>query len=139
MNLGLYDVLVGRFADGVSIEAVAASEQRVRSVVSHLAYIFNTRRGALAHLPTFGLPDVADLYRDHADAAESLRAAIKETVEQYEPRLRRVRVESRASDASAMRLVFLVTGETADGERLRLETTFSATNPAEVEPVAAPL
>lgn len=138
MDAGLYDLLLGHFADGTPVETVGRAERRVQSVVSHLRYLFNTRRGSLAHLPDYGLPDVADAYRDHADPGEPLRAALKEIIERYEPRLRRVRVESRETDAHAMRLILLVTGETAEGERLRLETTFSVTDPAEVQPVSAP-
>ena len=138
MDAGLYDVLLGHFADGSRVEAVGRAERRVQSVVSHLRYLFNTRRGSLSHLPDYGLPDVAEAYRDHANAAEPLRVALKEVIERYEPRLRRVRVESRETEAHEMRLVFLVTGETAPGERLRLETTFSVTDPADVQPVSGP-
>ena len=138
MGAGLYDLLLGRFADGTEVAAVGRAERRVQSVVSHLRYLFNTRRGSLLHLPNYGLPDVADAYRDHANAAEPLRAALKALIETYEPRLRRVRVESRETDAHEMRLVFLVSGELPDGEVLRLETTFSVTDPAEVQPVSAP-
>lgn len=132
MGPGLLDTLLGRFADGAPVGEGTPAERRVRSVVSHLAYLFNTRRGSLPHLPDYGLPDVSEAYRDMANAAEPLRAAIKEAVERFEPRLRRVHVEAREAEAHAMRLVFLVTGETPSGERLRLETTFTTTDPAEV-------
>jgi type VI secretion system protein len=134
VDAGLYDVLLGRFADGLAVEAVGRGERRVQSVASHLRYLFNTRRGSLAHLPDYGLPDVAEVYRDAPDSIEPLRAAIKDVIERYEPRLRRVRVESREAEAHAMRLVFLISGELPGGERLRLETTFSSSDPAEVQP-----
>lgn len=138
MDAGLYDLLLGHFADGARVESVGRTDRRVQSVVSHLRYLFNTRRGSLQHLPDYGLPDVADAYRDNADAAEPLRAALKELIERYEPRLHRVRVDSRETDAHEMRLIFLVTGETAEGDKLRLETTFSASDLADVQPLASP-
>jgi type VI secretion system protein len=138
VEAGLYDVLLGRFADEMTVEAAAPAERRVRSVVSHLGHLFNTRRGSLAHLPDYGLPDVAEVYRDMPDSVEPLRTAIREAVERYEPRLKRVRVEQAGTDVHAMRLVFIVSGQTAGGDRIRLETTFSSTDPAEIQPVSAP-
>jgi type VI secretion system protein len=133
MDAGLYDILLGRFGDGVDVDAVAPAERRARSVISHLNHLFNTRRGSLAHLPDYGLPDVAEIYRDIPDSVEPMRLAIKEAVERYEPRLRRVRVEAGESDPHAMHLVFIVSGDTPGGDRLRLQTTFSSTDPAEIQ------
>jgi type VI secretion system protein len=137
MEAGLFDVLVGHFADETSVEAAAPAERRVRSVVDHLGYLFNTRRGSLPHLPDYGLPDVAEVYRDMPDSAEPLRAAIREVVERYEPRLRRVRVEAARTDPHAMRLVFIVSGQTAGGDDVRLQTTFSSSEPAEITPASS--
>lgn len=138
MGPGLIDVLLGRYADGVPVGEGPAAEHRVRSVVSHLGYLFNTRRGSRAHLPDYGLPDVGEVYRDMPNSVEPLRLAIKEAVERYEPRLKRVRVECRETDPHSMRLVFVISGETAAGERLRLETTFSSSDPADVQPTRSP-
>jgi type VI secretion system protein len=137
MKAGLFDVLVGHFSDETSVEAATPAERRVRSVVSHLGYLFNTRRGSLPHLPEYGLPDVAEVYRDMPDSVEPLRLALKEVVERYEPRLKRVRVESAKSDPHAMRLIFVVSGQTIGGDDLRLQTTFSSSDPAEIEPATA--
>lgn len=133
MDAGLYDVLLGHFADETRVETAAPAERRVRSVVSHLGYLFNTRRGSLQHLPDYGLPDVAEVYRDMPDSVEPLRTAIREVVERYEPRLKRVRVEQADTDLHAMRLVFIVSGQTVGGDRVRLETTFSSSDPAEIQ------
>lgn len=133
MDAGLYDVLLGRFADETVVETAPPAERRVRSVVSHLGHLFNTRRGSLAHLPDYGLPDVAEVYRDMPDSVEPLRLAIREVIERYEPRLRRVRVEQGETDLNSMRLVFIVSGQTPGGERIRLETTFSSTDPALIQ------
>jgi type VI secretion system protein len=137
MPAGLFDVLVGHFADETPVEGATPAELQARSVVDHLGYLFNTRRGSLPHLPEYGLPDVAEVYRDMPDSVEPLQNAIREVVERYEPRLRRVRVEPGRHDKDAMRLVFTVIAQTSDGEDLRLETTFSSTDPAEIQPATA--
>ena len=135
MDLSLYDVLQGRFADGRPVgEAVRGEDARIRSVLSNLQHLLNARRGAVSHLPAYGLPDISEVYRDMPDSIAILQDAIKETIEIYEPRLARVRVEHRNADRHAMRLVFLISGEMAGGPRVRFQTTFSSTEAAEVSP-----
>ena len=129
MRAGLFDVLIGRFADGTP---VGGGTDPVRSVVSHLGYLFNSRRGALPHLPDYGLPDVSEIYRDLPDSIDPLSSELRRIIERYEPRLARVRVEHVETDPFAMRLTFLVTGETTTGAAVRLETTFSSNDPARV-------
>ncbi len=128
MDVSLLDVLQGRFAD----ERPVGEEVRIRSVLANLQRLLNARRGAVGHLPAYGLPDITEVYRDMPDSIGLLQQAIKETIETYEPRLTRVRVEHRSADRAAMRLVFLISAELTGGERVRFETTFSSTAAAEV-------
>ncbi len=133
MDVSLLDLLQGSFTDGSPVgEAVRGEDARIRSVLSNLQNLLNARRGAVGHLPAYGLPDISEVYRDMPDSIALLQQAIKETIETYEPRLARVRVEHRSADRHAMRLVFLISGEMAGGPRVRFETTFSATNAAKV-------
>ncbi len=135
MRCGLLDALTGRFPDGARVDDVPEDERRLRSVLGNLARLFNTRRGSLAHLPDFGLPDVADVTRGASDRVEALRAAIGEAVRRYEPRLRRVRVEPEQGGASSpARLVFLLVADMAPGGRVELQTTIRADDVVEVRP-----
>lgn len=134
MEASIYDVLRGTFGDGRRLESVSPSGWRERSILSNLDRLMNTRRGALSHLPAYGLPDLSDVYRDMPGSIGELQRAIEEAVEAYEPRLRRVRVEHQATDRYAMQLVFLLTAETTGGERLRFKTTFSSDDEARVAP-----
>ena len=127
-------MLSGQFSDGQEVRAVPEDQQQVRSVISNLSYLFNTRRGALPHLPDYGLPDITEIYRDVPDSILKLRKSIKEAVERYEPRLRRVRIEAQDSDPYQMRLVFLVSGEMPDRQQVRLQTTFSSNHATAVTP-----
>ncbi len=135
MDVSLLDVLQGRFADGHPVgHGIRGEEARVRSVIANLERLLNARRGAVGHLPAYGLPDISEVYRDMPDSIDGLQQAIRETIEIYEPRLSRVRVEHRSDDRYAMRLVFLISGELTGGARVRFETTFSTTSAAEISP-----
>lgn len=126
MDAGLFDVLSGRFADGRRIEEVHASDRQVLSIISHLSRLLNTRRGALQHLPDYGLPDISEIYRDMPDSVTDLQAAIAKVVEKYEPRLRDVRVTYQDTDPLAMRLTFLLAGELPGRQKVRFQTVFSS-------------
>lgn len=125
MQTGLFEVLRGRFSDGTPLDAVHEQELRTRSVIDNLNRLLNSRQGTIAHMPDYGLPNLGEIYRDAPETIELFRAAIRETVEKYEPRMRRVRVTHEPSDPHAGRLVFLLTGELVGGERVQFETTFA--------------
>lgn len=132
MRAALYDVLRGTFGDGTSLDAVDEYEHVLYSVVGNLTHLFNTRQGSLPHLPDYGLPDIASAFRDQPHSIDDLSGSIRKAVETYEPRLRHVRLEHRETDRSAMRLVFWLTAEMTQGQRVRLKTTFASENLAQV-------
>ena len=134
MQAGLFDVLRGRFRGGQALHTVPAREQRLQSVVSNLSHLFNTRQGSLAHLPDYGLPDVTAAYRDNPRSVDDLRRTIRDAVRKYEPRLRRIRLQHRDTDRDEMNLVFLMTAELEDGQRVQLQTTFTSHEMAQVRP-----
>jgi len=125
MQTGLFEVLRGCFSDGTPLDAVQEYQHRIRSVIDNLNRLFNSRQGTIAHLPDYGLPNLSEIYRDAPETIEVFRAAIRETVEKYEPRMRRIRVAHQPTDVHAGRLVFLLTGELVGGERVQFETTFA--------------
>lgn len=141
MGAGILDVLGGRFfkesgGEGQEVAGVrhwqGEDEQRIRSIIGNLDRLFNTRRGAVAHLPDYGLPDISEIYRDMPDSLDGLKEAIQAAVEKYEPRLRRVRVEHQATQQYAMRLVFILSAELVDHRKIEFQTTFSTLEPAHV-------
>jgi type VI secretion system protein len=137
MEASAFDVLRGAFSNGRPVASVPEDRRLLWSVVSNLNRLFNTRRGTIRHLPDYGLPDLLTVYRDAPRSADELRRAIKESIETYEPRLRRVRVRSRETDPYEMRLIFVVSGELKTGEEVRFETTFESQTSATVEPVGS--
>lgn len=125
MQAGLFEVLRGYFSNGTPLESVHEQQHRITSVIDNLNRLFNSRQGTIDHLPDYGLPNLSEIYRDAPETIELFRGAIRETVEKYEPRMRRVRVTHQPSDPHAGRLVFLLTGELVGGERVQFETTFA--------------
>ncbi len=139
MSESIFDVLTGAFTEGQPVRAVPKERRLLWSVVSNLNRLFNTRRGAVAHLPDYGLPDMLTVYRDAPRSATDLRRAIRESIETYEPRLRNVRIRRRETVDYTMRLVFLVRAELINGKAVRFETTFESQESTKVEPIGATL
>ncbi len=135
MKAGIFDVLSGTFADGRRVSEVDEDEHLVAGIISNLSYLFNTRQGSLPHLPDYGLPDVTEIYRDIPDSVVKLQGIIKEAVDRYEPRLRRVRIEPKEAEGDTMRLVFHLNAELLNRQPVRFETTFSSNDPANVRPL----
>jgi type VI secretion system protein len=141
MNAGLIDVLIGTFQNGNAVADEEPNQQRLQSILDNLTRLFNSRRGALAHIPDYGLPDISQVYRDLPFSRDGLRVAIKEAVEKYEPRLRRVRVEKyeKGEDEEYdMRESFILTGELLKGQKVQFQTTFTSNELAEVKPWRKP-
>ena len=132
MKCGLFDALTGRFADGTWLADVPESDHRLRSILGNLGRLFNTRRGTLAHVPEFGLPDLSDVSRAAPAEVERVRRAIRESVERFEPRLRRVRVDRDMSDPSSPYLVFLLSAEIELLGKVQFQTTIRADDLIEV-------
>ncbi len=135
MNAGLIDILLGHFLDGQAIADEDLSHVKLRSIVDNLSRLFNTRRGSIAHLPDYGLPDISQVYRDLPYSIDGLRVAIKQVVETYEPRLHRARVEQPQQGREAsfdMRVTFIVSGELQQGQKVQFQTTFKSNDLAEV-------
>jgi type VI secretion system protein len=109
-----------------------APEHTVQSIIANLQRLFNTRRGSLAHLPDYGLPDMTTVYLDAPDSIDRLRRAVQEAAERYEPRLKRIHVETSDINLMRMRTTFILSGELGRGGRIRLETTFLSQDLAQV-------
>lgn len=67
-------------------------ESLMTSVRDHLAVLLNARHGMSEALPDYGLPSLVDMTAEAGDHLKTLQDAIQNTIEKYEPRLRRVRV-----------------------------------------------
>ena len=100
----------------------------------HLVEMLNTRRGSVAHLPDFGVPDMSSFYSDYPASTAELRRVLQELVETYEPRLLHPEVRLLETGKSEFRVSFLITGELEeeDGDTtwVKYRTTISGNGQA---------
>lgn len=134
MRFALLDALTGRFEGGERVLDVPEEDQRLQSVLANLRRLFNARRGSIAHLPDYGLPDLSNASPSSPEKIEALRLAIREAVESFEPRLRNVRVRREPGDADSPHLVFLLSAEMGPAGRVRFQTTIRSSEPVEIRP-----
>jgi type VI secretion system protein len=55
----LYEMLMSGFSGELPLEQVGERDQLILSVMDNMQRIINCRAGTLAHLPDYGLPDLA--------------------------------------------------------------------------------
>ncbi len=82
--------------------------QLSRSIARHLSRMLNVRQGSVATLPEYGMPDFNDLVGRFPDGLNLIRRAIRASIEQYEPRLRRVAVKQVVNEDDPLDLRFRI-------------------------------
>jgi len=87
---GLFEAITGHFANGTPIDEFDGPTQTFLSLQDNIQRILNSRRGALAHLPDYGLGDLSRIYRHLPASAHTLKREIETTLLRYEPRLRAI-------------------------------------------------
>jgi type VI secretion system protein len=97
------------------------------SIVEHLRVLLNARRGNSPACPDFGIPDFSDLVHNFPGAIQILQRAIRETILNFEPRLKQVTVKHVPSE-DPLTLRYEISALPARGGRgsLRLTTQMSA-------------
>lgn len=88
----LYELLTGNFTGGLSLHQVSEENQVILSVLNNMQRILNCRAGTLAHLPDYGLPDMAKILQGMPGSAHQLMSTLSDVLLKYEPRLRRLQV-----------------------------------------------
>lgn len=87
MRIGFLELISG---NSPSTEALY---DHVKSIESYLHRLLNSRQDFCVHTPQHGLPDLSDLYRKLPGSAQEIQQAVKNCIEEFEPRLNRVRVQ----------------------------------------------
>ncbi|HSN97676.1 MAG TPA: type VI secretion system baseplate subunit TssE [Candidatus Nanopelagicales bacterium] len=93
------------------------------AIMTHLKNMLNTRQGSSLTCPDYGLMEVSDVLHEFPDAIGLLQRSIKNSIQQYEPRLKNVQVRQLKNDvAQAMVLEFEITAQIQypDGRRQQL-------------------
>ncbi len=81
------------------------------SVLDHLQKILNTRQGSVPIAEDYGVPDFTDLFHEYPDSLRGVERAIRHTIQQYEPRLKGVRVAFLPQDEDSLVLRFQITAK----------------------------
>lgn len=88
----LYEILYGNFTGGLDLHQVSEENQVILSVLDNMQRILNCRAGTLAHLPDYGLPDMAKILQGMPGTAHQLMNTLSEVLLKYEPRLKAIKV-----------------------------------------------
>ena len=99
----------------LEINAGAVTE----SVIHHLRNMFNVRKGSVMILDDYGMPDFNDIVTEFPNAIKVIRGVIKELIQNYEPRLKRVSVTYLDDATRPLDLFFQIKAELhLDGDKV---------------------
>lgn len=88
----LYEMLYGNFTGDLNLHQLSEENQIILSVLDNMQRILNARAGTLAHLPDYGLPDMAKILQGMPGTAHQLMGMLSVVLLKYEPRLKSVKV-----------------------------------------------
>jgi type VI secretion system protein len=115
---------IEHLADPNSLERHTYRDNDVElAVTTHLARMLNTRQGSCLTCPDYGLIEVSEVLYDFPDAIGIMQRAIKNSIQQYEPRLKNVQVRHiKSEDPADMTLQFEISAQLnlPDGRRQSL-------------------
>lgn len=80
------------------------------SVIVHLNKMMNSRHGCTPIQAEYGIPDLNEFVFSFPDSLGAMRQAVQKAVEQYEPRLRAVRVRYIEEPDKPLDIHFEITG-----------------------------
>ncbi len=123
---GFWERLTGCGRIGRESSGGTPAERCARSVAGQLERLAEVRRGSLAHLPEYGFPDLAGLFRRLPDSSGELRQEMETAIRRHEPRLGHARVSLLHFEPGCGRLNLRVQGVMPSGERLRLLARISS-------------
>ena len=128
-----------RAADPTASGRSTARDSDVEASVSqHLNRLLNTRQGSCLTCPDYGLVEVSEVLHDFPDAIGIVQRALKNTIQQYEPRLKNVQVRHiKGEEMGEMTLSFEITAQLhlPDGRRqsLRFATAVDGSGNVQVQ------
>jgi type VI secretion system protein len=132
-DMALLELLTGHYSDGSETDIFSDHEDEYRSITDHLYRLLNARRGAVSHIPDYGLPDLTELYQGLPYSVEILIHEIRCLVEKYEPRLHDVRIDYKPMSYVDCIVHLGISGRTRQNSNVRIETYFYSGGQARVE------
>lgn len=98
--------------------------EKAHSIGRHLNHLFNSRRGTVAHLPLYGLPDISEIYQNLPNSLDGFIESVRKTILHYEPRLSQVRVVPVPIKSQDCVIQIRITGVLMSGDTIHFETYF---------------
>jgi len=127
-----FEKITGTFLGGTELKFVPLESRLLKSVGDHISRLFNTRQGSISHLPDYGIPDIAQLYRGLPASFEELKISILNLIKKYEPRLERVQIRLTPFNPVDMKVNFVLSGYLKTGNAVLFNTGFSSTGEVQV-------
>ena len=132
-DMALLELLTGYYSDGSVTGLYSEKEEEYRSITDHLYRLLNARRGAVSHIPDYGLPDLTELYQGLPYSVEILIQEIRSLIDKYEPRLQNVRIDYKPMSYVDCIVHLGITGQTKLSDNIKIETYFYSGGKARVE------
>jgi len=132
MSNALLEILTGKYSDDNPINIIAEEDRMHHSIQSHLRYLLNTRQKSLVHQPTYGLPDVSEIYQNLPQSLADLIQQVKKTIERFEPRLGNVTVSHQPQTERDCVIHLGITGTVEDNKKLFFDTFFMSGGEAKI-------
>jgi type VI secretion system protein len=105
----------------------AVTDREIRdSILQNLANMCSTRVGTMLSCPDFGIASVSEMVHLFPDAITIMAQTLRQTVQNYEPRLQNVQIVHIPGDGTDLTLRFEVRGRVAlEGSKtaVKFETT----------------
>ncbi len=127
--------LTGVYIDGTPVGTVPSEQRLLKSITDHLSRLLNTRQGSLQHLPDYGVPDIAQIYRGLPASFNQLRFTVLELIQKYEPRLERMKMTLLPFKPEELKIAFQLSGYFKGGHAVVFQTSFSSSGEAAVLPM----
>ena len=84
------------------------SSKVIDSIQEHLRQILNTRQGNVLISEEYGTPDFTEFLTEYPQSLRGFERAIRQTIMQYEPRLRAVRVAFTPQEEDRLAVKFQI-------------------------------
>lgn len=123
-NPSLYEMLLQNFDGDLDLYQVSEEDQHTLSVLDNVQRILNSRAGALAHLPDYGLPDMGLILQGLPATAHGLMRTLQDTLTKYEPRLAAVSI-GLLPQVQPGHLEYALEVQFKGGKRLTFSTTLA--------------
>jgi type VI secretion system protein len=86
----------------------------IDSLLHHLTRILNTRRGNVEISEDYGIPDYTEFLQNFPESMHEMERAIRQTISQFEPRLKVVRVNYLSQEHNDLAVRFQISAKFID-------------------------